>query len=232
MPHLNSHPLYGILAALVLGPILTPPSSAQEVDLDTLCVNFPQNSRCEEYRDKPWKANPPLAEGDAIANREQDRFQGQVLIPLPQDQVWQVLTDYNNFSDFLPGVIENQATVTQEGNSQRSLIMTSTSVNQVLLARIQSTIELELQEQPTEQIAFSLISGDNLSQLEGTWQLETIAPPDTPPFQGSDTATLVTYRATAITSAGPQGIFANIFESQIRTNLTAIQQESLRRFSS
>lgn len=228
-PH-PRQPISGILAAMILGTLFSPASAAQ--DLDNLCTRFPQNSRCEGFQPQPWKANPALGKGEAIAEHERNRFLGQVLIPLPQGQVWQVLTDYNSFSEFLPGVIENQAIVTNQGENTRSLIMTSTSQTQVFLARVESSIELELQEIDQDQIEFSLVSGDNLNQLNGSWQLQTITPPDTAEFQGLDSVTLVTYRANATTNAGPQGIFANIFKSQIRTNLDAIQQETIRRFAS
>lgn len=223
---------HGLLAAMVIGLVSGTPTPAQGVDLDQLCMMFPQNSRCEGYQPQPWKTHPDLGQGKAVAEHERDQFQGQVLIPAPQEQVWQVLTDYNNFEDFLPGVIENQATVTSEMGDRRTLIMTSTSVTQVFLAQFEASIELELIETPTSQIGFSLVSGDSLSQLNGSWQLETITPPNSSEFQGQDTATLVTYRAHAATTAGPQGVFAGIFKDQIRKNLTAIQQETLRRFSS
>lgn len=223
--------MQGIVAALMMGTALIVPASAHEIGRDEFCTKFPQNSRCEGYQPQPWQVNPSLSEGEAVATHEQDRFQGQVLISASQDQVWSVLTDYNRFAEFLPGVIENQATLVEQKENGRSLIMNSTSVTQVFLAQIESSIRLELQEQAKSQIGFSLLSGDNLSRLDGKWLLETIAPPDSPKFQDRDSVTLVTYQANASSDAGFQGVFANIFTNQIEKNLAAIQQETLRRFA-
>ncbi len=222
---------HSYLPVLLTLPLLISTQGARAQNLDDLCLRYPQNSSCDQHQigSAGGEKAKKLGQGEAIAERQEDRFTAQVLIPAPKEEVWEVLTDYNRFSEFLPGVAENRATVIKEEGGQRTLIMESTNVTKVLLSQIESQVQLQLQERPTSQIAFVLLEAKSLEQFEGEWQLDTVIPPNTELFTDAETATLVTYRAEAIVSGGPQAIFAQIFEDQIRQNLAAIQAETIRR---
>jgi ribosome-associated toxin RatA of RatAB toxin-antitoxin module len=222
---------YSYLPVLLILPLLLSVQGARAQNLDELCLRYPQNSSCDQHRigSAGGEKAKKLGKGEAVSERQQDQFTAQVLIPAPKEEVWEVLTDYNRFSEFLPGVAQNRATLIKDEGGQRTLLMESTNVTKVLLSQIESQVQLQLQERPTSEIAFMLVEAKDLKQFEGQWQLETVIPPDTELFADAETATLVTYRAEAIVSGGPQTIFAQIFEDQIRKNLAAIQAETIRR---
>ncbi len=157
-----------------------------------------------------------LSQGDAVVRREANQYEGQILIPAQVDAVWSVLTDYDNFSAFMPGVVENRVE-----RQPASIVMETKSVTSVLLARINSTVAMRLSEDPQSRIAFDLISSDSLESLSGSWQLEVM--------QDLEEQVLLTYQAEAVTESVPKGLFAGVFTRQIRLNLMAIRDEVLRR---
>ncbi len=231
---LNYRSLSWGLVSLMSGLLLsaTDQAGALAQDLDQLCTRFPDNSQCVDYQPKPWEWDPTdqqqLDQGEAIVAHDHDQFRGQVWIEATPDQVWDVLTDYEALSDFLPGLISNTV-LSQEATDQgKSVIMESVNVTDVLVFQISSRTLLELQEQPQTQIDFSLIEGDHLQELSGSWQLDSgILPSSIDPEQ--TTGILLTYQAQASSRGVATTTFTGVFVKQIRQNLQAIKAEIGRR---
>ncbi len=175
-----------------------------------------------EDEDTPWyrSTEGDLERGRAVVERERDQFVGQILIPADPEAVWNVLTDYEQFSEFMPGVVETE--ITPVAGLEQSLIMRTESVTSVLFSKISSTVTLSLQERPQTLIEFDLVDSDSLTSLSGMWSLE---------LNPDSNHSLLTYEAQASTNAAPSGIFAGVFSRQIRENLTAIRDEVIRRQS-
>lgn len=174
-----------------------------------------------------FTAQLSTAERHALQNRQaivtcrRGRCVGWVLIAAPLDTVWQVLTDYANFDQFLPNVTASRV-LSAKGDRT---IVEQTDTRRVLLADVTSTIQTENIERAPERIDFRLLNGD-LKRLEGCWR---IYPASDDERMGSPQV-LLTQTASAEANAGLfEGIFHQVFESSLSENLTAIQAEAERR---
>jgi ribosome-associated toxin RatA of RatAB toxin-antitoxin module len=166
------------------------------------------------------------AERDALSRKQpvvtgqNGDYVGWILVEAPQDVVWDVLTDYSNFSQFLPTVVSSCVLVA-EGNRK---VVEQVDRRRVLLMDITSTVQTENLEQAPDQIRFRLVSGD-LNTLQGSWQIHGVE------MKASDCPQVViTQTVTVEANAGfLNGMFYRVFEDSLKENLIALQQESERR---
>ena len=79
------------------------------------------------------------------------------------------MTDYENFSNFLPNVASSKVIDTQ-GNQK---IFEQVSIVDLWLFTEQSTLQISAQETQKQKIDFQMVKGD-LKNLQGTWQLEQV----------------------------------------------------------
>ena len=163
-----------------------------------------------------------LREGKVILTGEQGKYICRILVNANLDSTWQVLTDYENFEEFLPGVAESELIQT---NGDRKIVQ---QINQVktLIFTTQARVRLAITESYPQQIAFSFVDGD-LDSLEGTWLLEPVSPsPSAPPNQ-----VLITHQVNVEpnTMSG-KSFFYNIYESTLEKTLAAIADEAEARY--
>jgi len=164
-----------------------------------------------------------LREGKPVVVGENGFYTARILVKAPPKVVWSVLTDYGNFSEFLPNVIESRIL---EADGDRKVVE-QVRQQQVFVVTVRSRVRYEAREIDQQKIEFKLIEGD-LTRMEGFWLIEPVAPhPLAEPDQ-----ILITQQILAEPSGGtPKDTFNNIFKGSLTGNLLAIREEIKRRIS-
>jgi ribosome-associated toxin RatA of RatAB toxin-antitoxin module len=176
--------------------------------------------------DGPVDRLPPierdaLRKGRAVVNGDEGKYTGRVLVTASPEVVWQVLTDYDNFEDFIPNLSSSEVL---EDDGDRKIVEQVDS-RQLFILNIKSRTKLEITETNQDRIDFELVEGD-IESLVGSWQLELVsAYPGALPNQ-----VLITHSVNAIPGSGvPNGIFFDILKGSISEALSAISDEILDR---
>lgn len=163
-----------------------------------------------------------LREGKVTLTGEQGQYVCRILVNANLDSTWQVLTDYENFEEFLPGVAESEL---MQNNGDRKIVQ---QINQVktLIFTTEARVRLAISESYPQQIAFSFVDGD-LDSLEGTWLLEPVSPyPSAPPDR-----VLITHRVNVEpNNTLGKSIFYDIYENTLEKTLSAIGDEVEARY--
>lgn len=104
-----------------------------------------------------------------------DKLEGQrrhilanIEIPYSAEQVWQVITDYESFAEFIPNMTESRRLEHPSGGIRLEQIRTKSLVGIKVSAR--SVVDIE--ERFPHEIHYQLIEGD-LKEFSGYWRLET-----------------------------------------------------------
>lgn len=161
----------------------------------------------------------PLQRGKVAIAQQSGRYRAQVLANASADTAWDVLTDFESLSNFLPTVVSSRI-VEDQGNQK---IVEQVDRRKVLLMDVDSTIRTQNVAKPDQrQIDFHLIEGD-LKQMEGYWQIDPVA-------VGETEQALITQVVAADAEAGLfDGIFHKIFADSLKENMLAIKAEVERR---
>jgi len=169
----------------------------------------------------PASDQATLRSGQPTLTGEKGSYTARVLVKASPEIVWSVLTDYGNFSKFLPNVVSGKIL---ESKGDRKVVEQIDS-RQVFLVSIQSRVRSAITEKARTRIDFQLVDGD-LQSLKGYWMVEPIAP-----FAGAKpTQVLITQVVAAQPKSGtPKDVFYNIFKSSLRGTMGAIGQEAGRR---
>ena len=159
-----------------------------------------------------------LNQGKVILKGEQGDYLGQVIATGNLDIAWQVLTDYNNFQDFLPNISSSQV-IEEQGNRK---IFEQVSQVDLWLLQEEFTVQIAATENQPEKIDFQIVKGD-LKYLKGTWQLEKI----------TANQILVTHTVKVEPLSNTEKFFFyGIYESSLEETLDAIAQEITKRSKS
>ena len=169
----------------------------------------------------PLEERVSLKKGELVFLGEDGKYTSRLLITTTMDNAWQVLTDYENFAEFLPGVVSSELL---ESNGDRKVFEQINKVK-TLVFSIESRVQVSTIESYPEQIAFEAVDGD-LETMDGTWQLEPVSPyPSAPPDQ-----VLVTHKVVVEPAKAPSdSIFFSIYEDRLQDTLKAIKEETERR---
>ena len=169
----------------------------------------------------PLEQRVSLRNGELVFLGEKGDYTCRMLVKTSVDNAWQVLTDYEHFAEFLPGVIGSKLI---ETNGDRK-IFEQTNKIKTLIFSVESRIEIASVESYPTQIAFQAIDGD-LKTLNGEWLLEPVSPyPSAPPDK-----VLLTHKVVVEPAEAPSdGIFFNIYEDRLQETLLAIKQEAEKR---
>ena len=168
--------------------------------------------------------NPPLIlsqetinnNNQTVVSGENGQYRAEILVNASAAALWGVLTDYNNFNQFIPNVTSSEV-IESKGETN---IIEQISQRTFLGIPIKTVIRTENLEIDREQINFTLIDGD-LSKLEGYWKIEPVAS-----SQSGDRVLLI-HQVEAQPPAGiPADIFYDIFEDSLAPTLDAIRQEA------
>lgn len=167
------------------------------------------------------QSNLPIAIAQATTDRtfvsgENGQYQATILVNASSAAVWAVLTDYNNFNQFIPNVISSQLI---ESNGDIKIIE-QISERILLGLPIQTIIRTENREIYQQEINFTLISGD-LSKLQGYWKIEPVV------NETGLAQVLLTHQVEAQPPSGiPPAIFYDIFKNSLAPTLNAIRQQA------
>jgi ribosome-associated toxin RatA of RatAB toxin-antitoxin module len=163
----------------------------------------------------PSQEQATLKAGNVILNGDNGRYIGRILITAPIDTVWKVLTDYDHFKDFIPGVVSSRI-VENRGNQT---IFEQVNLVKVLLFTQKSRLVVAATKQYPKQIDFRLKEG-NIKALNGMWKLEPVSP----------NQVLVTHEVTFDPgNSVPRNLVFKIYKNTLTDSLKAIQQETKRR---
>ncbi|MCT0218516.1 SRPBCC family protein [Synechococcus sp. CS-1329] len=145
------------------------------------------------------------------------RLAVQLRLELPPQQIWTVLTDYENLSRFIPNLSTSRL-LWRRGNI---VGLEQVGCQQFCGLRFSARVELELREHHDDGLlSFSMRQGD-FRRFEGAWQV-----------WGEPTGSRLLYELTV---QGRQGMPIGLIEQRLRedlaANLRAVQREALRRSS-
>ncbi|UBF29795.1 SRPBCC family protein (plasmid) [Kovacikia minuta CCNUW1] len=156
-----------------------------------------------------------LKAGNAVVTGENGHYVGRILITAPVSITWNVLTDYDHFKNFLPGVISSQILETQ-GNRT---VFEQVNQVKVLLFTQKSRLVITAVQQYPQEISFQLKQGE-IKSLKGLWKLEPVAP----------NQVLVTQDVTFDPGNSiSRGLAFTIYKNALVDSLNAIKQEVGRR---
>lgn len=169
----------------------------------------------------PLEQRVSLRRGELVFLGKDGDYTCRLLAKTSVDNVWQVLTDYEHFADFLPGVIDSELIETQ---GDRKVFQQTNKIT-AFIFDVESRIKIATVETYPKQIAFQAIDGD-LAALKGEWLLEPVSPyPSAPPDR-----VLITHKVVVKPAEAPSdGIFFNIYEDNLQQTLKAIKQEAEKR---
>lgn len=169
----------------------------------------------------PLQQRVSLRKGEIVLLGKEGKYTCRILVKSSMDNAWEVLTDYENFSEFLPGVSSSDLI---ENNGDRKVFEQITKIKAVIFS-IESRVQIATIESYPQQIAFEAVDGD-LETLDGKWILEPVSPyPSAPPDQ-----VLITHQVVVEPAKTPSdSLFFNIYEDSLEETLMAIKQEAEKR---
>lgn len=197
-----------MVVATIIAPFMVSPVSAQLF-----------NSALDQL---PAIERNTLRNGNVIVSSEGGEFVGRVLIDTNVSTAWQVLTDYDNFDQFLPNVERSELL---EAAGDRHVFE---QVSVVRLFPITKRVEVTIAatEYHPQQISFNLVEGD-AKAIDGTWRIDPIAP-----YQGATPNQVLVTHQVAIEPEGSgltRDIFFNTYHNVLEDTLAAIQSETEQR---
>ena len=169
----------------------------------------------------PLEQRVSLRNGELVFLGKDGDYTGRFLVKASVDNAWQVLTDYDRFAEFLPGVVSSELI---ETDGDRKVFEQINKIK-TLIFSIESRVKIASTESYPEQIAFQAVDGD-LKTLNGEWLLEPVSPyPSAPPD-----SVLITHKVTVEPAQAPSdSIFFSIYEDRLQETLLAIKQEAEKR---
>lgn len=131
------------------------------------------------------------------------------------EKAWEVLTDYDNFENFIPNTV-NSKIIEENGNN---LVFQQTNSIDLILLTQEFVVQIAATKMPRQKIDFQMIEGD-LGSLTGSWQIE----------QFSDRQVRIIHRVNVTPkSQGEALIFYPIYENSLEETLEAIAEEITKR---
>lgn len=153
-----------------------------------------------------------LDQGDAVVTGEKGLYEGQVIIDGSIDQVWKLLTDYDNLENYFPDVKSSKLL---ESNKNKKIFEQVRTVN-VLFLNIESKVKIAATEKYPENISFSLLEG-NLDSLQGNWQLKKLP--------NNKVLVINKVKVKPNLESAEEDLFYRIYKQSIKNTLEAIKKE-------
>ena len=163
-----------------------------------------------------------LRNGNVIVARDNRQFVGRVLVNASVSNAWQVLTDYDNFDQFLPNVESSQ--LLEAAGDRR--VFNQISAVRVFPVTKRVEVTIAATEQHPQQIAFTMLDGDARS-IQGIWRIAPIAP-----YRGATPKqVLITHQVNIEPEGGAiaRDIFFNTYTGVLENTLAAIKSETEQR---
>ncbi len=147
-----------------------------------------------------------------VAERQR-QISAKIQIPHPVEQVWQVLTDYENLAKFIPNLAKSRLLEHPTGGIRLEQV----GSQRLLRFNFSARVVLDLEEKFPDKIVFNMVEGD-LKAFSGTWLLEPYSLSDQ-----SGTNLCYTVRVWPKRTM-PVAIIERRLSSDVRLNLLAIRQ--------
>ncbi|GAB1538624.1 hypothetical protein NUACC21_12860 [Scytonema sp. NUACC21] len=169
----------------------------------------------------PTNERVALRKGQSLVTGDKGKYTARVLITTSLDTAWAVLTDYNNFSKFLPNVVSSK--VISANNNQK--LIEQVDSRQVFLLNVKSRIRSAITETEKSRIDFEQVEGD-LKSMKGYWLIEPIAP-----YTGAKANQVLITQVVEVQpkSGTPADVFYGIFKDSLSKMMGAIKQEAERK---
>jgi ribosome-associated toxin RatA of RatAB toxin-antitoxin module len=153
-----------------------------------------------------------LRQGRVLLSGEDGNYTARVMANGSVDTAWAVLTDYNNFANFFPGVESSQLLETN-GNQN-----TFEQVNVIRIFPIthRERVVIAASETYPNKITFNMVDGD-LKKLQGAWYVT-----------GAGRQVMITHQVL-VEPASNRRLFFNIYKDNLQKTMTALKQEIERR---
>ncbi len=100
-------------------------------------------------------------------DKRQRRITAKILLPFTQEQVWQVLTDYECLADFIPNLATSQLLEHPQGGIRLEQV----GVQNALFLKFSARVVLDMTEDFLKAIHFEMVEGD-FKAFSGDWLLE------------------------------------------------------------
>ena len=143
------------------------------------------------------------------------RICASILVPCPIEQVWQVLTDYDNLADFIPNLTVSR----RLSDSQAGTLLEQVGSQCFLNIQFCARVVLNMVEQFPYQLGFTMVEGD-FKAFNGAWNLE--------PAGDAEGLTRLVYE---LTICPPRAIPVMLIERHLcrdlTQNLQAIRQQAI-----
>lgn len=107
---------------------------------------------------------------EKLEGRQRHVF-AKIQIPYPLEQVWQVLTDYEAFVEFMPNITQSRQLKSLNGGIRLEQVRTKSLMG----LNISSRSVFDVEEKFPNEIHYQLIEGD-LKAFSGYWRLEAWKP--------------------------------------------------------
>ena len=104
----------------------------------------------------PLEERVSLRRGELVFLGEDGEYVVRILVETSVDHAWQVLTDYENFAEFLPGVSSSELI---ENNGDRKVFEQINKIK-TLIFSIESRVKIATIESYPAQIDFKAVDGD------------------------------------------------------------------------
>ncbi|MEM8502880.1 MAG: SRPBCC family protein [Cyanobacteria bacterium P01_D01_bin.1] len=140
------------------------------------------------------------------------RILASVIIPQPVENVWQVITDYEKLSDFIPSLTSSKLIPNSEGRTRLEQVGTQCFLRVKFCARV----VLDMTENFPHEVGFLMKEGD-FKRFEGFWKLE-------PADQGTKLSYDLLVKAPA---AMPTPLIERHLRNNLISNLLAIHKRTL-----
>lgn len=155
----------------------------------------------------------------AIADRLR-QITAEIQIPQSVERVWQILTNYDALSEFIPNLAKSRRLEHPTGGIRLEQVGTQ----RLLRFNFSARVVLDLEEKFPHEIKFDLVEGD-LKSYSGSWLLR----PSSTSEQNSTTLQYIARVSPKRTM--PVAVIERRFASDLRLNLLAIRQRAVELFS-
>ncbi len=136
---------------------------------------------------------------------------GSILIKCPAEDIWRVLTDYNNFSRFVPRILHSK--LVRDGGASK--MIEQIGQTGISFIRVRARVTLEVEEEYLERISFSAVGGD-FKVYAGSWFIQ-----DKPGVEG----TMLHYQARIKPRfPTPPALVRHVQKNDLPQVLSAIRQ--------
>lgn len=160
----------------------------------------------------PAQEQATLQSGEAYLTGQNGQYTCRILVTAPVATAWKVLTDYNNFKNFLPNVTASQV-VESKGNRK---VFEQVYTIQALIFSQDSRVRIAATESYPKKIDFQMVEGD-LNSLKGVWRIDPV----------SSNQVLITHQvAVTPKTKKNRALFYGIYENELENTLRAVKQQA------